>query len=321
MASHTAHSNLQSNSDQAVIQESPPLTLLTWNALAPVYFRDGSDVEADDTPAYVARNARICEAICAVNADVVCLQEFWFDPGIIKMYQDKLGAKGYHYEALRRTSFNCDGRSEDGVAVFVLQSSLKDVKRYDVRFQDYGIPQDRVALLLTLQDVRLDNSASQLAVLCTHLTFPHSRYDMQARAAQIQACLDGVRRGVASKVPTIIAGDLNGPSDDVVGSHLREAGFNNVWDIIHRKPCKITHQDHRGRNFASDHVWFLGTLQPKTATLLPDALPDDRPLLRPTVGGAQVGSGLPQTFEDWCELSDHRPVLVSFSILPAHVNL
>merc|ERR1712014_227302 len=105
----------------------------------------------------------------------------------------------------------------------------------------------------------------------------------------------------------------NGPSTDSVAHRLTRAGFRNVWEEIHGRPCGVTHVDHRGHNFASDHVWVRGSVAPCGATLLPEGVPDDRLLRRPTLGGAaailqrdvrkeevDLTPKMEREFEEWC---------------------
>jgi len=310
-----------------------PLSLLTWNTLAPVYFRGrGDTVEAQFPERVLARHARICEALIDSNADVICLQEHWFDAELCRFYRKRLVQDAaFRYEALQRTAWNSDGRSEDGVAMFV-RKGVEVVQRHDVRFHDYGIPQDRVALILVLRDARpaageARPRAPLLAVLCTHLTYPHSVHDERARLAQIGACIAAAQEKVPRGMPVVLAGDLNGPSVDGVSGVLRAAGFRNVWEEVHGRPCGVTHVDHRGANFASDHVWIRGGLSPTSAQLLPAAVPDTSALRRPAIGAAADcsldGAGeekqedeeaaRPRSFDAWCDLSDHRPLLVSLA--------
>merc|ERR1712062_514637 len=111
-------------------------------------------------------------------------------------------------------------------------------------------------------------------------------------------------------VPVIIAGDLNGPAADPVGRQLQAAGFHNAWELVHSRPCQVTHTDHRGGSFASDHIWLRGAVLPSTMHLLPRGIPDGTPMARPTIGGcakARARDG-DANFDLWCELSDHRPL-------------
>jgi ATPase family AAA domain-containing protein 3A/B len=113
--------------------------------------------------------------------------------------------------------------------------------------------------------------------------------------------------------PVVIAGDLNGPSNDVVGYQLSKAGFVNAWNVANDGPCRASHKDHRGQEFASDHVWHSRGLNAEVAELLPKGVSDNEPLSRPTIGSAMRRDGPLVTLDDWCTLSDHRPLLVTFS--------
>lgn len=300
-----------------------PLTVLTWNTLAPVYFYqdDGRrDVfEAFQADFARARGERLCAAIRHAGADVICLQEHWFEPSYQQLFQELAETCGYSYAALRRTGWNRDGRSQDGVAILTRSAALRVEGRHDIHFHDYGIPQDRVALLVRLLDVRapagVDSPSGprQLAVLCTHLTFPHSCYEMASREDQIEACLHGAESALPRGIALLVVGDLNGPSDDSVGQILKRANFLNAWEAVHRRPCCITHRDHRGDDFASDHIWWRGPLLPGQALLLPAHTPDTVGIPRPRLGGAAQGPALPLIYDDWCQLSDHRPLLATFT--------
>ncbi|CAE7251205.1 unnamed protein product [Symbiodinium natans] len=287
-------------------------TVLTWNTLAPVYFRQAGfrdETEASLRSVALARCEKICRVLAASAADVVCLQEHWFDSNHQAVYQQLAQKHGYRYESLQRSGWNCDGRSEDGIAILVKEEVLDVRERHEVHFHSYGIPQDRVALLLSLSDRRRPGGAGKLAVMCTHLTFPHSYYDERSREAQIMACLDACERHASPDTALVFAGDFNGPSDDAISERLKKARFQNAWDEHCGTPCRVTHCDHRGNQFASDHIWLRGRLGVLKCKLLPEGIPDDAAMPRPVAGRAREGPQLPSSFEEWCHLSDHRPLL------------
>ncbi|CAJ1361386.1 unnamed protein product, partial [Effrenium voratum] len=124
------------------------------------------------------RTQRICDAVAELRADLVCLQEHFFEPEHQKLYQHFADAEGYSYLYLQRSGWNSAGPSQDGVAILVKKATLEVEQRHDVHFQTYDIPQDRVAMLL-----RLRAKDGPLAVMCTHLTFPHHHYDERSREA------------------------------------------------------------------------------------------------------------------------------------------
>lgn len=55
------------------------LSLMTFNVLAPCYFRHGGRVESDDRAAFLARAQALIHAIQRERCDLVCLQEYWFN--------------------------------------------------------------------------------------------------------------------------------------------------------------------------------------------------------------------------------------------------
>ncbi|CAJ1462131.1 unnamed protein product [Effrenium voratum] len=73
----------------------PALSILTWNTLAPVYFRQAGAVEARQPLLALRRTQRICDAIAELRADLVCLQEHFFEPEHQKLYQHFADAEGY----------------------------------------------------------------------------------------------------------------------------------------------------------------------------------------------------------------------------------
>mmetsp|Transcript_62254 Transcript_62254/g.131599 ORF Transcript_62254/g.131599 Transcript_62254/m.131599 type:complete len:339 (-) Transcript_62254:13-1029(-) len=319
-------------SSSSCFSSSPSsFSLLSWNVLAPIYFRKGpsrsSPSEAQFPELFYKRHGQILEVLGSVDPGIICLQEHWFAQQILDLYEDKLCRQlGHAAHLLQRSDICWAGRSQDGVATFTRDRSWEVVDEHKVEFYHYGLPQDRVALVLILAergDEKENNTESQrrLAVLCTHLTYPHSRHDMVARSKQMSACLAAIERFVPAGVPTIIVGDLNGPSTDEVARHLRHAGYRNAWEELHGRPCGVTHVDHRGNNFASDHIWIRGNIRPVEARLLPDSASDECQMVRPTVGAAahlgprDVASkawGMGHCLDNWCQLSDHRPVLARF---------
>eukprot|EP00933_Yihiella_yeosuensis_P073276 TRINITY_DN81916_c0_g1_i1.p1 TRINITY_DN81916_c0_g1~~TRINITY_DN81916_c0_g1_i1.p1 ORF type:complete len:322 (-),score=43.82 TRINITY_DN81916_c0_g1_i1:186-1151(-) len=310
--------------------QTPSFTILTWNTLAPVYFRKASsngleEVEAQMPDFCRGRTKRICSVLASVKADIVCLQEHWFNEEQQEFYKDLCESYGYHYESLQRSGSNWEGRSQDGVAILVRREALQVERRQDVKFHSYGIPQDRVALLLQLSWRNPSQNSMKadirLAILCTHLTFPHSAYDESFRRAQIEACVHAAEEFAPPGMPLVIAGDLNGPSTDPVAQVLELKGFRSAWDSIHGKPCQVTHCDHRGRQFASDHIWARGALTPVLAKLFPSDISDAEALTRPQLGAAFAGPDVPVSLEDWCQLSDHRPMIAELAWAGSHAHL
>ena len=308
------------------------LRVLTWNILAPCYFRDSLGRESSVAGAFEARNARILAALRKTSADLICLQEFWFDERLLALY--RRGLPHHQPFMLQRTAFNRDGCSEDGVAILVDTRRFRVLLREDILFQDHGIPQDRVALCVVVQPLSQPLEGVAVALVTTHLTFPHGAHDLRAREAQVRAMLRSARRAVLAwrpqgpEVPLVVTGDLNGGVGDAVARALRDAGLARSFDLVHGRPSGATHVDHRGRHHAADHIWQPAAeegaatqLVVDEVALLPRTTPDGTPCIRPRLDRAHIEeeeeTRPPEEFEEWCKLSDHRPLLATLRFVPS----
>jgi protein angel len=63
---------------RATAQLQRSISLMTFNILAPCYFRHGGRLESDDRVAFLSRAQAIIGAIQRDRSDLICLQEFWF---------------------------------------------------------------------------------------------------------------------------------------------------------------------------------------------------------------------------------------------------
>jgi mRNA deadenylase 3'-5' endonuclease subunit Ccr4 len=143
------------------------LSLMTFNVLAPCYFRHGGRVESDDRTAFLSRAQALIHAIQRERCDLVCLQEYWFN----REYQATFRRAFYpsHYiHTLKRPGLQennrimrmcetrrlirvrvdcCAGDKEDGLAIFVEKNKFEihHVQHIDFEADQAG---DRVALLM-----------------------------------------------------------------------------------------------------------------------------------------------------------------------------
>jgi protein angel len=116
------------------------LSLMTFNVLAPCYFRHGGMLESADRAAFLARAQAAIRTIQREQCDLVCLQEYWFQ----REYQSAFRAAFHptHYvHTIKRP-----GKKEDGLAVFVHKRKLDIHHVQNIEF-DRGAG-DRVALLM-----------------------------------------------------------------------------------------------------------------------------------------------------------------------------
>ncbi|PRP87507.1 hypothetical protein PROFUN_00718 [Planoprotostelium fungivorum] len=250
---------------------SPPLTLATFNILAPCYFRKGGTLESADKEAYEKRHEQILNTIIDLNlskeggteyVDIWALQEFWFKPSFVKMYEDHLTERGYSHSYLQRDS----GRREDGLAVFFNNKKLELIETSSLLHDEVG---HRVALLL---DFRLKEKNGRFILITTHLTFPHSHYDEQIlRMEQIETITSGLDSYISKNnlkgISVLLCGDLNSPvkKKDPVYIHLTDTcKFSSTYKSLHGNDAGCTHYNHLRQEASADFIFLRNPKEKKS---------------------------------------------------------
>jgi len=130
------------------------LTIATFNILAPCWkpMRSDWDNEEGHPTIWKDRANELVKVIINIDADIICLQEYWFNAQFREFFEGKSSPVAAKYEcrAFRRT-----GRKPDGVATFVRRPESKSSNRWsytiadtvNVPFNDVG---QRVALMLRI---------------------------------------------------------------------------------------------------------------------------------------------------------------------------
>ncbi|KAH3745362.1 Low temperature viability protein [Pelomyxa schiedti] len=269
------------------------IRVCTFNVLAPCYdtgkttkARGGLD-RRTTTPSYMPRIVGLCEALLSLDADVLCLQEFWENPGFVGAFTSRLASYTLLYT---KRSW-----SEDGVAIFV-SNRLHIEESFSLIFNDVG---DRVAHFAKLQ---LQNGEKVL-VVNTHLTFPHNEYDKTIlRVAQINMILDRIDEEThkdTSLLGVILAGDFNSHPGCCVYPLLHNKGWLSAYSACHGMEARVTHRNHRSAEVSADFIWLgyvkSNRIRPSDAYLFPRTSPDT-------------------TFPSDFKLSDHRPVVCTFDV-------
>uniref|UniRef100_A0AAV1V4S7 Endonuclease/exonuclease/phosphatase domain-containing protein n=1 Tax=Peronospora matthiolae TaxID=2874970 RepID=A0AAV1V4S7_9STRA len=239
------------------------LSLMTFNLLAPCYFRHGGRLESDDQTAFLSRAQAAIRAIQREQCDVVCLQEFWFNREYQRAFRGAFQATHYLHTAKRPND------KEDGLAVFV------DKRKFELHYVEnvdlVGEAGDRVALLMHVATKW--NRASvglpqrSFIVVNSHLTFPHSHVYASLRLNQIDRVLAAVRKYVAREelhdVPVLLCGDFN-DYDDPVYRLVTKHGFVSMFAHRHGREARITHCNHNNREVGVDFI-FGARLQSPSA--------------------------------------------------------
>lgn len=193
------------------------------------------------------------------SSDVICLQEFWFDPAYETIFRSAL-SDDYEFHTVKRT-----GGKSDGVAVLLRRGKWDVRSSLGLSLSPVG---DRVALVMHLrsQDGGSGVAAGEDIILVnTHLAFPHNALDRVNQMSQIEAVtetVEGVVRdaGLPTMTPRVVVGDLNVEETDPVCRHLDSNGFRSAFASLHREQRVITHRNHRGEEVSTglDVVAVIG---------------------------------------------------------------
>ncbi|CAI7870268.1 unnamed protein product [Closterium sp. NIES-53] len=259
-AADAATSSAQSGGDVAI-------SISTFNILAPIYKRLAREAvrESAFPEEWMARNERILAAVRATDSTVVCLQEFWFNADLERMYHGALEAHGYQLYKLPRTNSRGDGlvtavRGGEGVSVADYEPIL---------FNDCG---DRVAQLLRLRVP----GGGEMLVVNTHLLFPHNANSSLIRLREVYKVLEYLEQyrqcHHLPALPIVLCGDLNGTKAGRVYRFLRSQGFVSCYDTAMQHPDHdtrwVSHRNHHGVLVGVDYIWLLNPSaqdQPLTA--------------------------------------------------------
>ena len=209
----------------------PALSICSFNVLAPCYkkadragwlnFRSESD--GDD---WRPRHQSIVADLARLQAHIICLQEYWFQPAAVDLYAAGLGDTHTAYTAQR------PGQKQDGLAIWI----SKQLRVLDSAALDF---RDRAARIAQMVHVAYPPSfqpaPSSFLVANTHLAFPHHCLDVKLRVQEAAKLVDWVDAYIAQHslqgIPTFLAGDFNG-HDDATCRLLQSRGFRSSFHQV-----------------------------------------------------------------------------------------
>lgn len=239
------------------------LSLMTFNLLAPCYFRHGGRVESDDPTAFLSRAQAAIHAIKREQCDLVCLQEFWFNREYQRAFRAAFHPTHYLHSVKR------PGDKQDGLAVFVdkRKFELHYVENVDL-VEEAG---DRVALLMHVATkwnrARAPLPQRSFIVVNSHLTFPHNDMYASLRLNQIDRVLSAVRKYIARQdlhdVPVLLCGDFNDYNDPVYRL-VTKHGFASMFAQLHGREARITHCNHNNREVGVDFIFGARLESPRS---------------------------------------------------------
>jgi protein angel len=255
------------------------LSLMTFNLLAPCYFRHGGRLESEHKAAFLSRAQAAIHAIKREQSDLVCLQEFWFQREYQRAFRHAFHPTHYLHSVKR------PGDKQDGLAVFVDKRKLELHYVEDVDL--VGEAGDRVALLLHVA-TKWNRESVPLAqrsflVVNSHLTFPHNHMYASLRLTQIDRVLSAVRKYIARQdlhdVPVLLCGDFN-DYDDPVYRLVTRHGFASMFAEMHGREARITHCNHNNREVGVDFIFGARLQSPKAGVMTDSAAPAKSTLVR-----------------------------------------
>ncbi|OQR86532.1 hypothetical protein ACHHYP_10456 [Achlya hypogyna] len=302
------------------------LSVLSFNLLAPCYFRHGGRLEATDAALYMRRMDALVSPLKAERSSIICLQEYWFDKPYMQAFQS-------HFPDFSCHLAKRPGLKEDGLAIFVDNTQLTIHNYAQLDFDKAG---ERVAMLMhlsippSLLDAHTHSFMERSFLLVnTHLTFPHSDINRVMRMSQIQTMLRAVQdyqvKEQLENCPVVMCGDFNDIYDPVHNLVI-ENGFRSVFSHVGVDFIFCSNPFKAFRAVPEDHPFVQGekrlVFKPKSCDLLPRSLPDSTRLKRPEFltdepwaeHEWQVERPINETVDYWSMVSDHRPLVATFDV-------
>lgn len=267
---------------------------MTWNILAPVYYRIPKPLILTNSKKVEAqyrrtRQSRLTQQLLIMKEllpDILCVQELWFHDDVLNVFQDTLG-NDYEIIVTQRPV-----PKQDGVALLIKKSKFTTLATDCIV---YKAPHNRcmsLALVELKTDTYLDSVPSttipsstsssssssvfppplppgQFVIGSTHLTFPAEPIDNVRRielanfmAASITQFIDNYRTKNHSHVTmnsspmitTILAGDMNADEDDAIKVLFQQGYISSFHTLHHRHPV-FSHLDHTSTGKGVDAVY------------------------------------------------------------------
>lgn len=190
---------------------------------------------------------------------IVCMQEYWFDNGTAEdMFQNAFG-ETHHFLYAQRPKGKVDG-----LCTMVPRSKF-DVIHKKAVFLGSG---QRMALfvhlrlketyLKTVTDGDSFKGSRDFVIANTHLTFPHSQYDLNLRAGQIQKLIASMDMYLEQRslcgATCFLVGDFNGIHDPVY-DHVVANGFTSMYYSVNGDHPGVTHHNHLPKDVSVDFVF------------------------------------------------------------------
>ena len=254
----------------AVVRLGCRMRVATFNLLAPCYKRTTHGIEADDIDVALRRGSAAARLLSGCMADIILLQEFWFNERYKSLMEEEMVDYEFHYAQRPR--------QDDGVAIAVRKGSGLHV----IASSPYRLTytSSRVALILKLAND--DKNGSEFLLCTTHLSFAHgfaTRLVQMHEARNLLRHLDNVAQ---REIPILLGGDFNSDSESQTYAAIESAGYESCFVRLCGSNPPVTHRDHNGREVLADFLFTKAsygdtgaTLSAKAAAVLPQAFDAD----------------------------------------------
>ena len=282
------------------------LTICSFNVLASCYKRISNESskarESDNIELSNKRLSSIFHFYHSLNADIYCIQEYWFNQHVITSYINNIG-DDYDIYTMQRTK----GR-KDGLCILIKKkNNIKVIEKIELNLLE--IPSNRICLLLRCQFNTHNNNKEEFLLANIHLTFPHDEKDYQLRLLQLQLILKKIDLYIQhstcdDNISVLLAGDFNLNThvrQDNVSLYLLNLGYQHYYNDI-QVNTGITHLTHNNTQHLVDFIWQKNTSHAwciNQCYIYPKELDVNK---------------WPNTNQ--YKLSDHRPVICQYTIPP-----
>lgn len=293
----------------APIEAMEQLRVATFNTLAPIHKSTLSGGREGETESLWQPRGRAAVELIrrSLSADVICLQEFWFEPGWVSMFED---LDGYALHTARRRGVHAhDGsRRSDGVATLV--SSRWTVETCAEVELDGG----RVALVVAATAEALP----RLVVANVHLPFPSDATARDDQAQHVTAVAQVVQSMCCDGTLGIVAGDFNCRDHEPAAQALERDGWTNCAKAYAAMSLSsglggvtdlgVTHRTHRGEDLQCDYVFCRDA----TRGAAPPGFFDAAGTTLSSVSRYSPLLNAPTSWDPQFDISDHLPVTADF---------
>ena len=272
-------------------KERYSFSICSFNVWCPFFNETGNYFELRCPDIWRQRHRAILDVLDSMNADIVCLQEFWCDNNeFVNLYEEHFKKRNYFFHVLRRSAAS----KPDGIAILIKKSVFWMQSRFDLSF----CGKDRVAMMV---GVKHRKSGSTMSIGNSHFSFS-TKHNKSLRRAQCLQYLDLMQTKTSKEASAmIICGDFNCDLYGEEGILCLNRKYKSSYHGKHGVDGHaVSHLNHRRESVFVDHIFYKNT---KNEGVL-EAV--DSYLYPRTVSPSKWPSA-----DDWC-LSDHRPLVTTF---------